>query len=387
MDRSKRWLILVVLYTAMLIFALSYQSIPPVLGVIMSDLHLSHGQAGSLMSMYALPGIIISIPAGMLADIYGYRRVGLISMALAILGSLLVALSSDFLFLAGARIVTGVGGMAIAVIIPPALSKWFQTGELGIAMGILNTAMPLGTTLAFNMFGWIGYGWGWQIPILLTAAAGAVSVTAFYITYPRDKREPGGTTGEKLSIRKAVSQVGSPVWLAAGVWAAYNASVLSYLTFAPDYYGSLGLSPGYASFLASLFMIGSLAAPAVGYLIGKVNSPELLMAGGNIVVAALLLIIFYALSGSSTLGLALGIAGSLVPAPVFALVPQLVVPERRGLAFGIVSSCMNIGAAIGPFFVGRCYDLTASYSCSFLIMVIFALTGAVLALRLKAARR
>ena len=78
MDRSKRWLILVVLYTAMLIFALSYQSIPPVLGVIMSDLHLSHGQAGSLMSM-SLPGIIISIPAGMLADIYGYRRVGLIS--------------------------------------------------------------------------------------------------------------------------------------------------------------------------------------------------------------------------------------------------------------------------------------------------------------------
>ena len=55
-------------------------------------------------------------------------------MALAILGSLLVALSSDFLFLAEPDSDRG-GGMAIAVIIPPALSKGFKPASWGSLWG------------------------------------------------------------------------------------------------------------------------------------------------------------------------------------------------------------------------------------------------------------
>ena len=48
------------------------------------------------MSMYAIPGILVSIPAGLFADYYGYRRVGLLSLFVTILGTLSVAMTSVF---------------------------------------------------------------------------------------------------------------------------------------------------------------------------------------------------------------------------------------------------------------------------------------------------
>lgn len=135
MSKPNRWRILAVLFAAQLTFALTFQSIPPILGIIMSDLGLSHGQGGALMSMYALPGIFISIPAGLFADYYGYRQVGLLSLFVTVLGTLAVALSSVFPLLSAGRVLAGIGGMTVAVLVPPALSQWFPARETGIRKG------------------------------------------------------------------------------------------------------------------------------------------------------------------------------------------------------------------------------------------------------------
>lgn len=383
-----RWKMLAVLYSAQLTFALTFQSIPPILGLIMSDLGLSHGQGGALMSMFALPGILISIPAGMLADYYGHRRVGLFSLVVTIMGTLLVAASKNFVLLAGARMIAGFGGMTLAVLVPPALSYWFAPRETGVAMGILNTGMPLGTILSFNFLNQAGLWWGWRVPILMTAGVGLIAFLAMLFTYPSDTANVAHGMGVgKLSLGDAIRQAGEPVWLVAGVWSAYNASVLAYLTFAPDYYISQGLLPGYASFVASLFMIGALFSLGVGYLIDRTNGMEMMLVGGNAAVMVFLLVIFYTRLNPVALGLLIGWAGSFVPAPVYALMPRLVRPERRGAAFGIVSSCMNIGAALGPYLVGHLRDLTASYQGSFLLMAALAFLAIIFAARLRWVRK
>ncbi len=387
MSKPNRWRILAVLFVAQLTFAFTFQSIPPILGAIMSDLGLSHGQAGALMSMYAIPGILISIPAGLLADYYGYRRVGLLSLFVTVLGTLSVAVTSIFPLLAGGRMIAGIGGMTVAVLVPPALSQWFPARETGIAMGIINMGMPLGTILSFNIFSQLGQSWGWRLPILLTVAVGVVAFIAMLIGYPRSTAAAGEAAVGEFSFLAAIGQVKGPVWLVAGVWSAYNAGVLSYLTFAPDYYMSLGMTSSYAGFLASLFMVGALLSPMVGYLIDKTEGMEMMMMGGNMVVMILLLIIFHGGWNPLILGLLLGMAGSFVPAPVYAIIPRLVGPERRGLAFGIVSSCMNIGAALGPFLVGRYRDLTGSYYYSFLLMAAFLFLAAFFALRLQITKK
>jgi predicted MFS family arabinose efflux permease len=50
----------------MLAFALVFQSIPPVLTLIREELNITYAQAGLLMSLFALPGIFIAIPSGII---------------------------------------------------------------------------------------------------------------------------------------------------------------------------------------------------------------------------------------------------------------------------------------------------------------------------------
>ena len=66
-----RWVILTIVYLSILAFALIFQSIPPILPFIMSELHLTYAQSGLLVSLFALPGPFISLLGGFLSDRYG----------------------------------------------------------------------------------------------------------------------------------------------------------------------------------------------------------------------------------------------------------------------------------------------------------------------------
>ena len=86
------------------------------------------------MSLFGLPGIIISIPGGIFADVYGPKRVGVIALIITFSGSLLVALGKSFLLLIIGRVISGIGGLTISIVAPQALSRWFASKDLGKAM-------------------------------------------------------------------------------------------------------------------------------------------------------------------------------------------------------------------------------------------------------------
>ena len=165
---SYRWVILVVVYLSILAFTLIFQSIPPILPFILSELHLTYAQAGLLMSLFALPGIFVSLLGGFLADRYGIRPLAIGCFFLMIGGTLLVGLGMNLQTLGLGRIIAGIGGLTLSVFLPKLLSQWFKERELGLAMGIFNTGVPLGSVLCFGLFGKLGNLWGWRTPVLLT---------------------------------------------------------------------------------------------------------------------------------------------------------------------------------------------------------------------------
>lgn len=114
---SKRWGMLVVVYLAALSFAITLQSMPPVLRLILDEFQLSHTQGGLLMSLFALPGIVVSIPAGMLGDRYGQRILGIIAFLLMIAGSTIVAIGISFPILLLGRAISGAGALSLVVYI------------------------------------------------------------------------------------------------------------------------------------------------------------------------------------------------------------------------------------------------------------------------------
>jgi predicted MFS family arabinose efflux permease len=379
-----RWRVLAFIYIFMLVFAVTFQGIPPVLGFIVSSLGISHAQAGTLMSFFGLPGIFISIPGGILSDVYGSRYVGMVSLVITLVGSLLVGFGNSYFVLVAGRIISGIGALTIAIIAPRTLSHWFKKEDLGIAMGIFNTAMPLGTILTLNVFGRLAAVKGWRLPILLTSFYCLLILIMFYFKYPSlpGKNEQQKKPNFKKSLY-GIRNTGLPVWLVAAIWMMYNASAISYLTFGGDYYISAGYSASYAGFLTSLLMIGALIlSTLVGYLIDKVGNEEYFIVAGSGLLAILLFLVPRAEINPVLLGSLIGISAPFVPAPVFSLVPKFLPSEQVGLGYGILSTCLNFGVLIGPLLVGLSYDRTLNYLSGFNLMAIFALSTAIIAILL-----
>ncbi len=385
MDETSRWRALFFIYIFMLAFAIVFQGIPPVLGFIVSALGISHAQAGALMSTFGLPGIFISIPGGILSDIYGSKHVGITALAITFAGSLLVGLGHSYSLLVIGRIVSGIGALTISIVAPQVLAQWFAKKDLGKAMGIFNTAMPLGTILTLNVFGRIATISGWRVPLLLSTIYCLVVLVLLIFKFPskpitEGRREMPDLKESLYSIKSA----GWAVWLIAAIWMMYNAAAISYFTFAGDYYVSQGYSLSFAGFLTSLFMVGSLLlSPWVGALTDRFGGEEYFIITGSTLLAVLLLLVPRIGLNPLLLGGLIGIFASFVPSPVFSLVPSFLSPGQIGLGYGILSTCLNIGVLIGPLLVGLSYDLTQSYFPGFNIMALFSLITAIVALILR----
>jgi len=240
----------------MVAFAVAFHAVPPVLPLIIRELGLSHAQGGLLMSIFALPGIVVGILSGILSDRYGIKRVGGISIALMVLGSLLTALSNSYGFLLLGRMITGVGGMAITVNLLRLLSQWFMGREIGLAMGIFATSYPLGTILSFNIFGFLGTALGWRAPIWVSFGTGFLTLLIFLVNC-REPRKEGETERIPLTLYMFVG-LGLSIWLLAFSWTCFESVIISFLTFAPDYFRGKGLNLARASALPALIMIAHI---------------------------------------------------------------------------------------------------------------------------------
>lgn len=385
-----RWVILMLSYLCMLGFAFSLQSLPPILSLIIKELDLTHTQAGLLMSLFALPTVFLAVLFGSLSDRRGPFKIGVISLILVIVGALIFAVSHTFVYAGLGRVIAGLGAAAISVVSAQIVSQWFREGELGTAMGIFNTAMPVGTIVSFTTFGRLGESLGWRVPIFIAMTIGAVGLASFVILYKPVLKQPqrvtSGREGER-GLFSSLLKVGILTWLVGFCWMWFNASIISFSTFAPDFFISKGYTIGSAGFLTSLLMWGSLGlSPLIGRLIDKVGNNEVFIGIGGIIMA----VAIYSIARGTNFLLpmvVIAVAVAFVPTPIFSLLPKISRPENLGLSFGIVSMFASMGMLFGPYVTGFLRDKTGSYQVSFTFLSILALLLTLTALVLRAKMR
>ncbi|MHB1006042.1 MAG: MFS transporter [Chloroflexota bacterium] len=385
MAERHRWLMLAVAYLSTLGFAFVFQAVSPLLSLIIGDLHISYSEAGLLMSLFSLPGIFLSIAIGVLADRYGVRPVAIASLGLMVSGSVVTTIGDSFLFLAAGRFIAGAGAVQMSYIIGPQIvAQWFSGKELGTAMGIYSTATPVGIIVCLNLLASIGTDYGWRAATLIPLSVAVLALVVFAIFY----RPPSSGTARSRPAIENPFRVGWPIWIVGLIWALLNASVISFSTFAPDFFVAQGLSMAAAGFIvSSLLWESPLISPFVGYLMDRWHHEGLLIGVGCLGVAiGLVVILSPVLPPMLVIGF-MGLLVTLPPPPVFAL-PAKVMDERMlGMGFGIVATCFNLGIFVGPYLVGLARDLTGSYESSFLIMAAYATVASCLPVWLGSARR
>lgn len=371
-----RWVILTVVYLSILAFTFILQSIPPILPLMISDLQLTYAQSGLLMGLFALPGLLISLPGGFLSDRYPMRPLGAGCFLLMVGGILLVGLGKDLRVLWSGRVIAGIGGLTLSVLLPKLLSQWFQTKELGLAMGIFNTGVPLGSVICFGLFGKMGTLWGWRIPILLTGIYSlitAILLLTFYQPSPSQTFE----NEKKESLCQSLKEMGYPIWWVGFSWLWFNAGFVSFATFAPNFFFEKGYTIEHSGFLTGIPLFGSLfLSPLIGYLVDRFRLQEWLIAIGGIGLS--ILILSFTFSSSFLLLVTLmGIFSAMIPAPIYSLPPELLKPDNLGLGFGVISTCSSIGLFVAPYLIGKTKDLTGSDGISFVFISLFFLLTAI----------
>ncbi len=385
-----RWVILILSFVCMLGFAFSLQSVPPILTLIIKELDLTHTEAGLLMSLFALPTVFLAVLFGSFSDRWGSFKMGVISLILVTAGTLIFAVSDTFLFAGLGRAIAGVGAGAVSIVSAQIVSQWFRKGELGTAMGIFNTAMPVATIVSFTTFGRLGEGLGWRVPIFITTIVGAIGLASFLILYKPVSNRLQGTTGGKereTGLFSNLLRVGMLIWLLGFCWMWFNASVISFSTFAPDFFISKGYTIGFAGFLTSLLMWGSLGlSPVIGRLMDKVGNNDVFIGVGGIIMA----VAIYSIARGTNFLLpmvVMAVAVAFVPAPIFSLLPKISKPENLGLNFGILSMFASMGMLFGPYVTGFLRDKTGSYEVSFVFLSILALLLSLTAFALRTKMR
>lgn len=388
---SYRWVMLAVYYLGGIAFGITFQSIPALLPLIIADLRLSYAEAGSLQSLFALLGFLLAIPVGLMADRrHGERSILVAAYSAMIVGTLVVATASSYPMLLVGRLIAGAGGFSTTITVARLVSHWFTGRELGVGMGLHSTAMPVATILSLSLLGDFGRAAGWPIAALIGPGITTIALLALLLFY---RPSPGSRIGSSRplagqSLLRKTMSVGLPVWLVGMIWLWFNASTLSFLTFGPTYFSARGFGLGIAGFLSSVQMMGSLfVSPLVGFLLDKYRRPELYMGIGSLLVAFAITLIPTSLTPILVPLCILSIGSAFIPTSVLYLPSEVARPQDRGLAFGIINTCLTAGIIVGPFLVGLARDASGSYELGFAMMAAFAVMGGATASILKIVRK
>ncbi|MDH4163807.1 MAG: MFS transporter [Nitrospirota bacterium] len=366
--KTNGWLILAAVYLTNLDFVLLFQSIPPIFELIRAEISVGSSELGLLMGAFALPGIFISIPGGILMDKLGPVKTGSACAILMLMGNTITAVSGGFPMMVVGRIISGVGSMALAVLAPQILANNFRAETIGRALGVLNTSVPIGTILSLNIMGYVGHAAGWRGSLWLCNVL-TIAIFIFFIVVINS--ENAGLVQERRQNEER-SKFGCKIWLLGLSWLLFNAACISFIAFSKGYFLSLNKSEHAADFMASSIMIGSVfLPPIVGIAIDRLKFKSPFVIIGGVVMS----VVFFYFNDFQTIELSIGIltcAAGVVPAAIFTLVPDSMPAERLGLGFGILSTCLNIGNAFGPSVTGVAIDIMG-HGVGFSFMSLYSL--------------
>jgi MFS family permease len=325
-----------------------------------AEFHLSLTGVGILKAVYTAGMALSQIPAGLLAERWGERRLLVVGTAITALGYLAVATTaSGMLSLVALLLVAGLGSGVQHPLASSLVSRAYETGPRRAALGTYNfagdlgkIAVPAAVAVVVSFVGWraasgtyaiIGLGGALLIALALSwIGAGTVDAA----TAERSAGVKGWGIRDTRGFQ-ALSAIGM-------IDTATRTALLTFLPFLLLAKGltvaGLGLSLAvlFAGGAAGKFVCG-LVAERVG-IVRTVILTEVATACGIVAVAL----------GPLTVALAvllpLGVALNGTSSALYATVADLVLPERRARAYGLYYTLIVAASAAAPLVYGALGD-------------------------------
>jgi MFS family permease len=380
------WFTVFVLLTASVAAPLNQFKVPPVLPLLMDAFGLSVGRAGLLMSVFAVTGLILALPAGFIFQKLGYRITGLLAVGSVIVGASIGALSTSTVMMLISRVIEGVGTSFMAVVAPAVIAIWFVADERGTPMGIWATWVPLGSTIMFVVAPLLAGQWNWQGVWGFGSFFALVGWLLYYFFIKPtpvqfiDKGSSavsGGVTGRDLG---AVLR-NRDLWLISFLFCCFNLVFIAFFTWTPTFLNTVrGTSLARASLLISIVPMSTIVSlPISGWISDRVGSRKLVCVTPMILLMALWPLVFFVREGGFLpLVITIGLVGGLIPTGVFSAGSEIVGDERlAGMAMAVIMVGQNAGMLLGPLVFGWTVEATGGWQIPFWTLVPVCGVGAI----------
>lgn len=182
---DKRWKVLIILCTGMLMIVLDSTVVTVALPSIQRDLGFSNANLAWPVNAYLIAFGGMLLLAGRLGDLVGTRRIFMIGLFVFTAASLLCSLANSQWTLIAARFVQGLGGaMAAAVILAMIYTTFIDSNERAKALSVFSFTASAGGSVGLLVGGGItqSLNWHWifavNIPIGIVAYASARRIIA-----------------------------------------------------------------------------------------------------------------------------------------------------------------------------------------------------------------
>jgi sugar phosphate permease len=348
-----RWVVLGVGVVAQAAFSAVTTGLPAVAPALRAHYGLSIAQVGVALAAVVAGMVVTMLGWGVLADRIGERLVMSAGMAAAAGCVLLASRVDGAVALIATLGLAGMFGASVNAASGRAVAGWFAPAERGLAMGVRQSALPLGGALAAATLPTVAGRQDAPRALLVLAGVCAVGalVAAVWMRDPAPEPAPDPDDPAEADVHPLRD---GRIWRLAAVSFALVVPQLALLSFVALYlHDERGLSPVAAgAVLGGIQLTGAVTRIVVGVVSDRLGARLPLLRW--IAVAVLVALVVGVLLLRAPVALT---AGGLAVATVLALswnglaflaTAEVAPPSRRGAALGLQNTVVALSAALAP---------------------------------------
>jgi MFS transporter, FSR family, fosmidomycin resistance protein len=355
-----------------------------------SEFRLTFAQVGIIRTAYSGGMAAFQIPAGLLAERWGERRLLAAGTAVTACGFIAAGMVGGFLSLLLVLLIAGLGSGVQHPLSSSLVSKAYETGPRRAALGTYNFSGDLGKVAVPAAVAFAALVVGWRTA---AAAYGVMGLVAAAAIFGILARLTTGMSEPAVDDRTKAPLAAQPGWgirdlkgfqALTAIGMIDNATRTGFLTFLPFALIAKGSSvAGVGTALALLFAggaVGKFACGLVAERLGVIRTVVLTEAATALGILALIPSpLPVALAILPLMGVALNGTSSVL----YGTVADLVTADRRSRAYGLYYTVTIMSSALAPSVYGVISDL-AGVSPTLVVVSALVLTTIPLCLVLRA---
>lgn len=232
---TNRWAVLALIMAAQTMANVGPLGIPSIAPLIRDDLQLSVTQAGSFLSTYYIGPVLMSLPAGWLADRWGVRGAMILGQVLIAVGLGAAAAAPSFSFIVLILVLAGAGYGVLNPTTTKAGMAWFPPQQRATVVGLKQVGLPFGGAVGAFVMPPLAIAFGWRAAVGVSAAVVGCLALLTWLLY-RDLPDPETPTATPPRAGFWMVMTNRDLWLVgvstlifAGVQTVFLAFLVLYL--------------------------------------------------------------------------------------------------------------------------------------------------------------